>query len=323
MIYKILDILKKEKKFISGENIAKTLSVSRTAIWKNISKLKNMGYEIISVTNKGYKLIDNQNIYNEFEIKGLLKTRIFGKVCHFFDEIGSTNDFAKEITKYDTKEGTIVVSNYQSLGRGRFDRAWICKKGDGIFLSIILKPQIELFYTLQISLIAGITICQALREMSINAELKWPNDIMLNNKKVGGILCEVSAQIDKVDYIILGIGINVNNKNFSEELNKKATSIFIETNKKIDKKIIIANFLYKFEAMYYEYINTKSFIPYLEQYKNLCINIGKDVTIKGKNIKGKVLDISHKGEIIIQTENGLTIVISGEVSLRTISGEYI
>lgn len=328
MTEKILVILKENKDFISGEKIAKLLNVSRAAVWKNISKLKNMGYNIISVTNKGYLLVENNFLFNKLEIEKELNTFVLGKNIYFFEEINSTNDYAKKLinSNIEIEEGTLIVADCQTSGKGRLDRKWESNKGDGIFLSLILKPDIELFSIMQVTLLAGICVCKAINSITgLNAKIKWPNDIIINNKKVCGILTEVNAQIDKVSYIILGIGINVNNQKFDVALGDKATSIFLETNKNIERQKIIANLLKEFENNYFKYIKEKDFSIFLDEYKSLCININQvcKLIYHKKEIIGKVIDISPLGEIIFETENEVLKIVSGEVSLRSINGNYI
>ncbi|MBS5793140.1 MAG: biotin--[acetyl-CoA-carboxylase] ligase [Clostridiales bacterium] len=326
MTEKILNMLKNSKDFISGEKIAKSLNISRAGVWKNISKLKSMGYNIYSVTNKGYLLVEDDTIFNKIEIENEINTFVFGKNIYYFNEIDSTNEYAKKLINKDVEEGTLIVANSQTNGKGRLNRQWISNKNDGIFLSLILKPDIELFKITQITLLAGISICNTIKYFTnIDTKIKWPNDIIINNKKICGILTEISAQIDKISYVILGIGINVNNSKFDVALENKATSIFLELNKEIERKKIIAYFLEEFENNYFKYIKEKDFSIFLDEYKKLCINIGKECKIiyNKKEIIGKVIDISSLGEIIFKTDNDVLNVVSGEVSLRNIDGSYI
>lgn len=325
MTEKILNILKNSNDFISGEKIAQQLNVSRMAVCKNIAKLKQMGYNIISTTNKGYLLVVDNNLFNKIEIEKEINTFVLGKNIYFFDEITSTNEYAKTIAN-NVEEGTIVVAKKQTKGKGRLDRKWISSKNEGIYFSLILKPEIEVFKIMQITLIAGISLCETIKQMAnIDAKIKWPNDILINNKKVCGILTELNAQIDNIFYIILGIGINVNNEKFDQDLKQKATSLYLETNKNIEKQKILACFLKNFEQKYFIYKKEKSFDPFLKQYKDLCVNLNKKAKIlhKGKEIIGEVIDISHLGEIVFKTDTDILKISSGEVSLRNVDGEYV
>lgn len=323
MLSKVLEILANSDDFISGEDIAKSLNVTRASIWKNISKLKSMGYNILSSTNKGYKLIKDNNKYNKLEVEKILKTKILGKEIYFFDEIDSTNNYAKIIAN-SVSEGAIILANNQTNGRGRFDRNWVCEKNSGVFLSLILKPCIDIFSISNITMMASVSLCNTISFFTgEKAMIKWPNDILVNNKKICGVLTEVSAQMDKIDYIVLGIGINVNNKNFEGELLNKATSIYKQINKNVNRQEVVSYFLNDFENNYITYKNT--FDINISEYKKLCINIDRQVKVvyKGKEIIGKVVDVCKDGNLIIKTENDTIKIVSGEVSLRTSSGEYI
>ncbi|WP_317368545.1 biotin--[acetyl-CoA-carboxylase] ligase [uncultured Tyzzerella sp.] len=326
MTEKILNILKNNKEFTSGEKIAKSLNITRAAVWKNIVKLKSMGYNITSVTNKGYLLIEDSDIFNNIEIEKEINTFKLGKKIYYFDEINSTNEYAKKIINESIEEGTLIVANSQTNGKGRLDRQWISNKGDGIFLSLILRPDIELFKITQITLLAGICICNTIKNITgLDVKIKWPNDIIIDNKKVCGILTEINAQIDRVSYVILGIGINVNNEKFNVALEDKATSIFLQLGKNINRQKVIAHFLKEFENNYFKYIKEKNFATFLDEYKKLCINLGKECKIVSskKEIVGKVIDISPLGEIIFKTKDEILKIVSGEVSLRNIDGSYI
>lgn len=325
MTEKILNILKNSNDFISGEKIAQQLNVSRMAVCKNIAKLKEMGYDITSITNKGYLLAIDNNLFNKIEIEKEINTFVLGKNIYFFDEITSTNEYAKNIAN-NAEEGTIIIAKKQTKGRGRLDRKWTSVENEGVYFSLILKPKIELFKIMQITLISAISLCEAIKQVAnVDAKIKWPNDIVINGKKVCGILTELNAQIDSVSYIILGIGINVNNEKFDQDLTQKATSLFLETNKNIEKQKMLACFLKNFEEKYFMYKNEKTFEPFLQQYKNLCVNLNKKAKVlhKGNEVIGEVVDISYLGEIVFKTDTDILKISSGEVSLRNIDGEYV
>lgn len=326
MVLKILKILNEEQEFVSGEFIANKLGITRAGVWKYISKLKNMGYEIISVNNKGYLLKDNKNLYNQFEILKNLHTDFIGKNIIFFDSIDSTNIYAKNLAYEGTKEGTVIISNTQINGKGRLEKQWISEKDSGIYMSIILRPNIELINCNQITLITSIALCRVLKSLNLETYIKWPNDIILNNKKISGILIELSAEIEKVNYIIVGVGINVNNKSIDENIKDKATSIFLETKNMFSRVQIIQSFLFEFEKMYTQYIKNSNFNEFLDEYKELCINLGKEVKIfsKDKEDFGKIVGITEYGQLIfLNNKNEEIKIISGEVSIRNIDGSYI
>lgn len=326
MLEKIIYILKNETNYVSGEVIGKELGISRAGVWKNIVKLKGMGYNISSVANKGYFLEEKFDTFNKIEIKQSLKCKDFIKECYFFEEIDSTNDFAKKLAAKNLQEGDIIVANYQNKGKGRFNRDWISEKGEGLYFSLILTPYIDINKVTHITFLIGIALCNTINKLGLNAKIKWPNDIILNGKKVSGILTELTAQVENIEYIIAGIGVNVNNIIFNEEIKNKATSLYLESGKFFERREIISDILFEFEKIYKIYLTTKEFNLFYEEYKKLCLNIGQNVKIilNGKEITGKATDIGNFGELVILKENGEeTIVVSGDVSLRNENGNYI
>lgn len=326
MKYKILDILKNRNEYTSGEELGKLLNISRTAVWKNISKLKEEGYNILSVTNKGYLLKNDNDILNEFEINKLLDTEIFGRKCYYFNEVTSTNDEAKLKALNGACEGSIVITEKQTSGKGRLGRNWFSSEKAGIFMSMILRPDIIPMQAQQITLITGISVSSALENLTnLDVKIKWPNDVVINGKKVCGILTEMSAEMEIIKFIITGIGINVNNDYFSEEIKNKATSILLETGKRFDRKNIIAEVLKEFEKNYFLYCKN-GFNQFLSEYKNKCLNLGHQVKLINKeNITfGIAKDISENGELIVEDEEGnLKTVFSGEVSVKMKDDKYI
>ena len=326
MTEKILDILKNSNDFISGEVIAKELKVSRVSISKNIKKLKDMGYDIKSITNKGYILIKDDKLFNKFEIEKQINTKILGNKVYFFDEISSTNEYAKILANSNEEEGAIVIADCQTNGKGRLDKKWESNKGEGLFMSILLRPNVHINNIVQITLLSGICICNGIKKATgLDASIKWPNDIVVNGKKVCGILTELSAQIENVSYVILGIGINVNNKIFNDDLKDKATSIFLETNKETERAKLLSYILNELEEKYLKFKEIKDFTLFLPEYKSLCVNLNKEVKAiyKNEEIIGTVIDISPSGEIILKTNKGVLNISSGFVSLRNIDGKYV
>lgn len=315
MTKKILEILINSDDFISGEYISQILGISRNTVWKCINKLRDDGYEITSVTNKGYKLCGGSEVYSEFEIHQKLKTNFIGKKIIFTKDTISTNILAKENS--DSADGTVFISETQSSGRGRLGRSWISDK-KGIWLSLLLKPNIPIEQTSLITLVAGLAVC---RVIGNDAKIKWPNDIILSNKKVCGILTEMSSEITTLNYIVCGIGINLNTKYFQDDLKDKATSLFIETGKKYSKSQFVADLLHEFEICYLSFIEN-GFNSLLDEYKDKCITLGKTVSIteQGKQTIAKAMDISENGELVINENEKLRNVFSGEVSVRGLLG---
>lgn len=318
----IQEILDNKSKFISGEELSKKLGISRAAVWKHIKSLREEGYNIESVNKKGYRLIEKpddlltyDNIYHN------LHTKILGKKIIHFDTIDSTNDYAKKIGNEES-EGTVIISEEQTKGRGRLGRNWHSNLSEGIWMSIILKPNIVPYKAPFITLIAGASIVEALHKLGVNAKIKWPNDIILNEKKICGILTELSAEIERINHIVLGIGINVKTMEFSQEICDVATSLYKE-NYIISRVDIVRNILLEFESLYLEYINNNSKEKVLDICRRHSAIIGKEIyTIRDEEKElVRCLDINEEGNLIIKRNDGsIKEIISGEISIRGIKG---
>lgn len=314
---KILNLLENSNDYISGEEIGSILGISRAAVWKNITRLKEKGYRIESVSNKGYRLIDNADVLNADDIN-------YDKLI-YIEEVDSTNEECKRQAANNCPSGLFVVCDRQSAGKGRLGRTWLADKNVGLCMSMVLRPEIIPVEAPQITLIAGVAIRRILeRLMGLKVEIKWPNDIICNGKKLVGILTEMSAEMEKVNYIVLGIGINVNMESFGEELKDKATSMYIETNKRYKRSDIINEFLKEFKPCY-ELFCEKGFESFIDEYNKNCANINKEVkTVCGKNeISGIAKGINEKGELMILCGDKLVPVFAGEVSLRLNDNRYI
>lgn len=324
---KILHLLREDdNSFISGQIISDKFGVSRTAIWKYINALKEDGYEIESISKRGYRLLSSPDLLTSEEISDTLKTNYIGKNILYYQTIESTNNKAKELAN-SLNDGTIIISEEQTLGRGRLGRLWTSPKYKGIWMSIILKPDIDPQSVAKVTQIGAAALVTALKDFGIQAYIKWPNDIILNGKKVCGILTEMSAEINKVNYLVMGIGINVNidADEFPEELRKTATSLSCETGHKISRKELLSSFLKNFEILYDEFIHKDNIKDTINICRENSILIGKEVKIIKRNEEffGKAVDLSDSGELIVQYPDGsIEEIVSGEVSIRGISGNY-
>lgn len=317
----ILALLKKyQPEYISGEEVSNSLQVSRTAIWKHIQALREDGYEIESQPRTGYRLTKIPDLLYPQEIKNKLATKYVGQQIHFFKTINSTNIMAKELANHGAVNGTIVVTEKQEQGRGRLGRQWISPQGKGIWFSLILTPEISPTEAPKYTILAGVAVAKVInRYIGIKTGIKWPNDILVNEKKVCGILTEMNAEIDKVNYIIVGIGINVNiNKSsFPAEIKDIATSLSAESGHKVDRVGLLQEILGELEQLNEQFING-NFNNILAQWRQLSVTINKPVTITmlKEQFTGIAVDIEQDGSLVIQKENGQkTKVFSGEVTL--------
>lgn len=322
---KILRILKDNPEdFISGEAISEQFNVSRSAVWKHINTLKEEGYEIESQSRKGYRLVYSPDILTMSEVEEYLDTDFIGRNIHYYESLSSTNIKAKEIA-VDGVEGTVIISEEQTKGKGRLGRDWTSPSGKGIWMSIILKPKVDPTEVAKITLIGAAAVQQALKEIGIASQIKWPNDIIIQNKKVCGILTEMSCELNRINYCIMGIGINVNldGKDFQGELENKATSLKVATEKEINRKLLLGKILNNFEKLYLPFSETGDMLKTIKISRENSILIGKEVRIiKGEDEKiGRALDIDEEGRLIVEFENRIIEpIFSGEVSVRGING---
>ncbi len=316
------DILKylREKEYISGEVLAKKLGISRVAIWKQIQRLKNLGYKIIADQNLGYCLISRPDLLLPQEIKNRLFTTYIGRKIYYFPELESTNMIAKEKATHKEEgvnEGTIVIAERQSAGKGRLGRNWFSPAG-GIWLSIILYPQLSPSYIPRITLMTAVAVVKAIERCAqIKGQIKWPNDILINEKKVCGILTEMSAELDLINWVVVGIGINVNIKKqeFPEEIREKTTSLKEVLGKEISRVRLVQIFLKEFEK-YYELLKRREFSSILRDWKSYSHTLGRKIKINiGENVvTGEAIDINEKGALIFKKEEGeLVEIISGTI----------
>lgn len=311
-------ILESGMEFVSGEELSKQLGVSRAAVWKHIKALREEGYNIESVNRKGYRLAERpSDLLTSNNICHELDTDIIGKKVISFETIDSTNNYAKQIATNEN-EGTTIVSEEQTSGRGRLGRHWHSKSHEGIWMSIILKPNIVPYKAPFITLIAGASIAKALNTLGVNTKIKWPNDVIVNGKKICGILTELSAEIERINYVVLGIGINVKTMEFSSEIENIATSLYKE-GYNLSRVDVVKAIIKEFETLYFDYIHKNSKLETLKVCRNYSAIIGKKIyIIQGEDRElVKCIDINEDGNLIVEKDNGfIKEIVSGEVSIR-------
>lgn len=322
---RILKLLKENKtEYISGEYLSTVFGVSRSAVWKVIKQLQEEGYIIQSKTKLGYKLVECPDYLYYYEIQDGLRSKRIGKKIHYFEEIDSTNNYGKILAQKSFEDGDVIIAESQSKGRGRFSREWVSPMKKGAYLSILLKPQISFEKITRLTIITALTVCSALEECIPNkVEIKWPNDILINEKKVCGILTEISGEVDKISYVIVGIGININLdlEDFHESLAGKASSLKIESGKTQNRKQIVQKILNTFDEYYEDFVNDKNYDKVINEYRKKSYLIGKKVQVKiynNNSINAKVLDIEKDGALKVELENGeIRNLLSGEVTLSS------
>lgn len=312
---KILKILKENTScFTSGEKISGEFGLSRAAFWKHIKHLRGDGYVIESFPRRGYRLVSVPEKLIEDNIRSGLATRILGRnEIHCFDNITSTNEVACRLAEEGALEGTIVTAESQTKGRGRMGRVWASPPGGGLYFSVILRPEMRIDEISAITLVMASAITKAIAIFcDTEPRVKWPNDIFLKKKKVSGILTETRAHPDRTDFIVLGIGVNVNTE--TEKLPKEATSIRSETGREVDRACLLRSILENIER-YYLLFMEKGFEFFRSEVRSVSNVLGENIRIETgrKIIEGTVYDIDERGALLVKD-------IAGEVH-RIFSGD--
>lgn len=320
----ILRLLKENDTYISGQQLCEQFQVSRTAIWKVIDQLKKEGYQIEAVRNKGYRLIESPDVMSKAEIDSLVDTKWAGKNVIYYDETDSTNNRAKEAGNNKEPHGTLFVADMQMAGKGRRGRVWKSPSGSSIYMTILLYPDIPPVKAPQLTLIMAIAVAEGIREVTgLETKIKWPNDIVVNGKKICGILTEMSTEIDYINHVVIGIGINVNMESFPEDIAKTATSLRIEAGKEFRRFELIVAIMEHFEKAYEAVCEAGNLEPIMEDYNRLLVNCGRRVRVlePEHEYDALALGIDKTGELQVECEDGSRkSVFAGEVSVRGIYG---
>jgi len=311
---KILDWLRKKQDYLSGDQLSQRLGISRQALWKHIQQLKDTGYEIVAVPHLGYRLASCPDRLFPSEITYGLNTKIMGKKIYYFDILPSTNEMASELGIQGAPEGTLVLAEGQSRGHGRLGRNWFSPKYKGIYLSLILRPGILPALSPVLTLIAAVSICEAIKENTgLAAQIKWPNDIFLHNKKLGGILTELNAEMDIVRFVVVGIGLNVNNDKRS--LVQGGISLREEKGEPISRVSLTQEILRDMERNYLSF-QAEGSQGIIEKWRNYSITLGRRVrvSLEKRQVEGEAIDIDADGGLLVRTDAGLRQkIISGDI----------
>ncbi|MBT2739545.1 biotin--[acetyl-CoA-carboxylase] ligase [Bacillus sp. ISL-77] len=294
--------------FLSGQHLAELIGCSRTAVWKHIEELRKEGFELEAVRNKGYRILKTPEKVTADEVRFGLTTNFIGRNIHYVESVESTQKLAHHFASEDAPEGTVIIAEEQLSGRGRMARKWHSPKYTGIWMSMIIRPNIPLSNAPQLTLLAAVAIVQAIEEMTdLIPEIKWPNDILINGKKVTGILTELQAEADLIHSIIIGIGINVNQKkeDFPLELQEIATSLFIEDRETVSRAELIRSIFKHFEKLYTLYLE-QGFLPIKLLWEGYAGNIGKYIKARTltNTIEGKALGITNDGVLQLEDLTG-------------------
>jgi len=312
----ILDFLKRSENYISGEEISKSLNISRAAIWKYIQDLRQNGYDIIAVPHLGYKLNSCPDKLFSEEIQHQLGTKNLGKKIIFYETVNSTMDAAFQMALKGCPEGTVICAEGQTKGRGRLGRGWTSPKGKGVYMSVVLRPALPPSEVAKLTLLSAVAVAQAIKKNTgVAIAIKWPNDLLVNHRKVAGILTELNAETDRVKFVIIGIGVNVNTG--LGFLPMGATSLKVETEKNISRVHLFQEILRLMEEWYLRF-QKEGFQPIILKWKENNATLNKRIRISDPSgyTDGVALDIDQDGGLLIRQDSGIVVKkMTGDVVL--------
>ena len=326
----ILKMLREADGYISGQEICEKFNVSRTAVWKVIRRLQEDGYEGEAVRNQGNRMVESPDILTKEEVESCMHTEWVGRNVVCYKVTDSTNLRIKQMGDEGALAGTLAVAEEQTAGRGRRGRSWESPAGAGIFMSVLLRPKITPDKASMLTIVTACSTAKGIKKYFENEgascpdiQIKWPNDLVVNGKKLAGILTEMSTQIDYINYVTVGIGINANTKKFPEELKDHATSLYLECGHMVKRASVIASIMKCFEEDYRLFLETEDLSGLMETYMSMLVNRDRDVLVLDPSgtYKAKALGIDKNGELIVRREDGTSEhVYAGEVSVRGVYG---
>ncbi|MFT8871177.1 MAG: biotin--[acetyl-CoA-carboxylase] ligase [Sporolactobacillus sp.] len=305
--------------YLSGQRISEELGCSRTAVWKHVRELENDGYHIEAVQKSGYRLQSAPEGVSDAAILALLTTKRLGRQIVFYDRLDSTQKLALQLADEGAEEGTLVVTNEQTAGRGRLGHAWQSARGANIAMSFILRPELAIDRTPQLTLLTAVAAADAIERVSgLCCAIKWPNDILYEGAKLVGILTELQAEATYVKAIVIGIGMNVNTdaEAFKGALCHKATSLRTVTGQSYEPAVLICQFLERFETLYHAYL-TDGFAVIKPLWMSRALSLGKYISVRkpgGQILRGKAVGIDDDGVLLLEASDGsLTHVYSADI----------
>ncbi len=318
MFQDIIRLLKKSPDYISGEDLSRDLKISRAGVWKYIHQLRQMGYDINAVPHLGYRLESVPDTLFPWEIQSGLGTRIFGQKVFFHQTISSTMDEAFALGVQGEPEGALVCAEGQTKGRGRLGRTWISPKGKGIYLSIVLRPKLPPTRIAELTLLSAIAVCEAVNHVcGITARIKWPNDILIGNRKAGGILTEMSAEMDRVKFVVVGLGLNVSA--VPGRLAQQAVALRQAARRDFSRLELVQDILRSLEN-WYDTVHAEGIAPIVRRWKELSLILGQTVRMvePKRIIEGRAVDLAEDGGLLIRTRDGKIVKrMAGDVEMIT------
>lgn len=320
----ILKLLRESSDYVSGQELCERFGVSRTAVWKAIGQLKKEGYEIEAVQNRGYMLKDHEDVFGQHELESRMKTRWAGHPVCYYESVGSTNQQAKLNAENGCGQGTLVVADMQTAGRGRRGKAWSSPPGTNVYFTLILKPEYDPDCVSMVTLVMALAVAEGIRATcGVEAGIKWPNDIVADGKKLCGMLTEMSMERDYIHHVVVGAGINVKRQEFAPEIAMTAVSLEQICGREVSRAQLIANVMKAFEDYYDRFEQEHSLAGLLEPYNRLLVSRDREVCVldpKG-DYRGISRGVNTRGELLVELADGrVTEVYAGEVSVRGVYG---
>lgn len=320
----LLKALRQTDDYVSGQQLCSRFGVSRTAVWKAIRQLQEAGYEIDAVNNRGYRLKSAPDLLTTEEVISRLHTSFMGQNCICLDSVDSTNNYVKKIAENGAAEGTLVFAEEQTGGKGRRGRVWETPKGKNIAMSLLLRPQIHPAHASQLTLLMAMAVREAICVCTgLEAGIKWPNDIVVNGRKVCGILTEMNTEVDYINYVVIGTGINVNQREFPGELREIAGSLCQNLGQETSRAAIAAASMDELERLYEIFLQTEDLSALKDGYNQACVNRGHGIRVveRGGAYTGTTEGINDHGELVVRKDSGEEVLVyAGEVSVRGLYG---
>ena len=305
---------------VSGAELSDQLGISRAAVWARIEELRTLGYEIEASPHQGYKLSVLPDVLHADDLLSLVAAnRVVGRDIQVFQETSSTNDVAEHLARDGVAEGAVVFAETQQKGRGRLGRKWLSPAAKGLWFSVLLRPNLRPQEATQVTVLAATALARALRQHGIaQPAIKWPNDILVRDRKLAGVLTELSAEIDRIRYVVLGIGVNVNLAEFPPELRGTATSIRIEAGHAVRRAELAASILRELD-LDYDRLCRGQFPRIAEEWAAQCTTLGRRVSIRmgDRNVRGRAESLDDSGALLLRTDHGhLERIVGGDVTLE-------
>lgn len=320
----ILSLLRESGDYVSGQELCEHFGVTRAAVWKAINQLKKEGYDIDAVQNRGYRLVSERELYGKNELESRIRTRWAGRNVVFYEITDSTNVQAKRLAEQGAVEGTLVVAEEQTAGRGRRGRDWRSPAGSNIYFTLLLRPEYATDCASMVTLVMALAVREAVQEIcGMDAGIKWPNDVVMGGKKVTGILTEMSLEGMEIQHVVIGVGINVKEQTFPAEIADRATSLEEAAGKPVSRAALLQKIMEHFEVDYEKFLQTKDLSLLKQGYNGALVNLGREVRVldPAGEYSGTALGINEKGELLVRTADGsVKEVYAGEVSVRGIYG---